>query len=83
MESKLGDILIFSSAVALFIIGVHQLFMFSEARGLQDGIMASYWLFMVVAALIFWLKFRKGKEKNSFNTTSQQTTAKSKGKTKK
>ncbi len=63
-NAKLADIIILSLAVALFIIGVHQLFVFSEARGLQDGIMASYWIFMVVAALLMWMKFRKDKIKN-------------------
>ncbi len=60
---KLVDSLIFSGAVGLFVIGVHQLFVFSEARGVQDGVLASYWIFMIVAALLMWFKFRKDKEK--------------------
>jgi TM2 domain-containing membrane protein YozV len=68
---KLADIIILSTAVAFFIIGVHQLFVFSEARGLQDGIMASYWIFMVVAALLMWIKFRKDKIKNIVKNTDK------------
>ncbi len=78
---KLLDSLIFSGAVALFIIGVHQLFMFSEARGVKDGIMASYWIFMLVAALLMWFKFRKDKVKNEI--TPHNMTVKSKQKVKK
>ena len=62
-QTKLVDTLILSASVALFMIGVHQLFVFSEVRGLRDGVMASYWIFMLVAALIMWLKTRKDKQK--------------------
>lgn len=64
-QSKLVDTLILSAAVALFMIGVHQLFVFSEVRGVQDGIMASYWIFMLVAALVMWLKTRRDKQKDT------------------
>lgn len=76
---KLADSLILSGAVGLFMIGVHQLFVFSEVHGVQGGIMASYWIFMLVAALLMWLKFRKDKEK----PTPDTTTVKSKQKIKK
>lgn len=78
---KLVDSLIFSGAVGLFFIGVHQLFVFSEARGVQDGVLASYWIFMVVAALLMWFKFRKDKEKKK--TTPDNITVKSNQKVKK
>jgi hypothetical protein len=64
-QTKLVDTLILSASVALFMIGVHQLFVFSEVRGLKDGVMASYWIFMLVAALIMWLKTRKDKQKST------------------
>ncbi len=60
---KLVDTLILSAAVALFIIGVHQLFILSEA-GMMTAIMGSYWLFMLVAGLLFWYRLRRAKEKN-------------------
>ncbi|GAB4195667.1 MAG: hypothetical protein OHK0057_30060 [Thermoflexibacter sp.] len=60
---KLVDTLILSAAVALFIIGVHQLFVLSEA-GMMTAIMGSYWLFMLVAGLLFWYRLRRAKEKN-------------------
>jgi len=78
---KLADSLILSGAVGLFIIGVHQLFVFSEQHGVQGGVMASYWIFMLVAALLMWLKFRKDKEKNKI--TPDKTTVKTKQKVKK
>ena len=68
-QTKLIDTLILSASMALFMIGVHQLFMFSEVRGLKDGVMASYWIFMLVAALVMWLKTRKDKQKNAGNKT--------------
>lgn len=77
---KLADSLILSGAVGLFMIGVHQLFIFSEVHGVQGGIMASYWIFMLVAALLMWLKFRRDKEKK---TTPDKTTVKTKQKIKK
>lgn len=60
---KLVDTLILSASVALFIIGVHQLFVLSEA-GIMTAIMGSYWLFMLVAGLLFWYRLRKAKEKS-------------------
>jgi hypothetical protein len=66
-QTKLVDTLILSASVALFMIGVHQLFVFSQARGVKDGVMASYWIFMLVAALIMWLKTRKDKRKTTEN----------------
>jgi 4-hydroxybenzoate polyprenyltransferase len=63
---KLVDTLILSAAVALFIIGVHQLFVLSEV-GMMTAIMGSYWLFMLVAGLLFWYRLRRAKEKNMDN----------------
>lgn len=72
---KLLDTLILSAAVALFIIGVHQLFVLSEA-GMMTAIMGSYWLFMLVAGLLFWYRLRRAKEKNVDiqNPNSQKNT---------
>ncbi|WP_155208190.1 hypothetical protein [Xanthovirga aplysinae] len=57
--------MIFSLAVASFIIGVHQ--------SMTIGIQESYWLFMISTALFFWYKLRKGRLEES----SQDVAAKS------
>jgi uncharacterized membrane protein len=63
---KLIDTLILSAAIALFIIGVHQLFVLSEGeRGLMTAIMGTYWIFMMVAGLLFWYRLRKNRAKNT------------------
>ncbi|SFF11657.1 hypothetical protein [Thermoflexibacter ruber] len=66
---KLVDTLILSASVALFIIGVHQLFVLSKT-GMMTAIMGSYWLFMLVAGLLFWYRLRRAKEKNMDNQQS-------------
>ena len=48
---KLLDTILFSLAVALFIIGVHQTF--------TVGLLESYWIFMICIGLLFTYKLRK------------------------
>ncbi|WP_250631233.1 hypothetical protein [Rhodoflexus caldus] len=50
---KLEQVIILSVAVALFVIGVHQSFLY--------GVMASYWIFMLIAALLFYYKLRSNR----------------------
>ena len=59
---KIIDIIILSLAVGFFIIGVHQLFIFSEGGNLGQGLMASYWIFMLSSLLLIWFKFRRNKQ---------------------
>jgi Flp pilus assembly protein TadB len=59
---KLEQIIILSVAVALFIIGIHQSFLY--------GVMASYWIFMLVAALLFYYKLRSSRNQQAFKDTS-------------
>lgn len=47
---KIEQTIILSVAIGLFIIGVHQSFLY--------GVMASYWLFMIVAALLLYYRLR-------------------------
>ncbi|MBC7919939.1 MAG: hypothetical protein H7Z75_02515 [Ferruginibacter sp.] len=51
---KLTDTILFSLAVALFIIGVHQTF--------TVGLVESYWLFMFCLGLLFVYQLRKKPE---------------------
>jgi hypothetical protein len=53
---KLVLILIFSVAVALFIIGLHQ--------SMTVGLINSYWIFMICLSLLFLYKLLKGKGNN-------------------
>ncbi len=50
---KLEQVIILSVAVVLFVIGVHQSFLY--------GVMASYWIFMLIAALLFYYKLRSNR----------------------
>ncbi|MCS7018920.1 MAG: hypothetical protein RMJ87_00065 [Cytophagales bacterium] len=50
---KLSQVIILSVAVALFVIGIHQSFLY--------GVMASYWIFMLVAALLLLYKLRSNR----------------------
>lgn len=50
---KLGDALIFSLALALVVIGIHQ--------SLTVGIGASYPIFMFAVAFLFWFQLRRNK----------------------
>ena len=52
-ESKpqLLDIIIFSSLLAFFVIGVHQTFVLGFSR--------SYWIFMLVISLLLLYNYRK------------------------
>lgn len=52
---KLFDVIIFSLAVVLFIIGVHQTIMV--------GFSYSYWLFMLCTGLLLWYNYRKNSRK--------------------
>ena len=54
---KLTDTILFSLAVALFIIGVHQTF--------TVGLIESYWLFMFCLGLLFVYQLRKKPETKS------------------
>jgi len=49
--------LIFSLAVACFVIGLHQ--------SITVGFQYSYWLFMFTFGLLFWYKLRKDKALHS------------------
>lgn len=49
-------IMIFSAAVAFFIIGVHQ--------AMTVGIINSYWIFMLCLGLLFLYKLLKGQGNN-------------------
>ncbi len=49
-------IMIFSLAVALFIIGVHQV--------MTVGILNAYWIFMLCLGLLFLYKLLKGQGNN-------------------
>ncbi|MCU0450461.1 MAG: hypothetical protein MUC97_11575 [Bernardetiaceae bacterium] len=60
---KLVDTLIFSTAVALFLIGMHQTFVHSQ--GIGNGLLHSYWLFMVVAGLLLWFKNRRTQQQKA------------------
>lgn len=53
---KLFDVIIFSLAVGLFIIGVHQTMVL--------GISYSYWIFMFMISLLFLYRLRKQNRKN-------------------
>lgn len=50
---KLGDALIFSLALALVVIGIHQ--------SLTVGIGGSYPIFMFAVAMLFWFQLRRTK----------------------
>ncbi len=50
---KLIDILPFTLALVLFVIGIHQSMIYSIAD--------SYWIFMLSLALLFLYSYRKGK----------------------
>ncbi|MDH5598703.1 MAG: hypothetical protein OEY34_06245 [Cyclobacteriaceae bacterium] len=52
---KLIDVLIFSLATVIFLIGLHQAMTF--------GFAASYWLFMISIGLLLFYKMRKEKFK--------------------
>ncbi|EOZ92163.1 hypothetical protein A33Q_4256 [Indibacter alkaliphilus LW1] len=52
---KISNISILSLAAATVIIGTHQM--------ITVGIIASYPIFMLSVALLFWYKFRKNKQK--------------------
>ncbi|WP_448520122.1 hypothetical protein [Rhodoflexus sp.] len=71
---KLDQIIILSVAVALFLIGVHQSFL--------HGAMASYWIFMLVAALLFYFKLRSNREAQQ-EKEETKATANPSGKSKK
>lgn len=48
---KMMNVLLLSSSIGFFIIGVHQL--------ITLGIMHSYWIFMVTIALLFLYQLKK------------------------
>ncbi len=52
---KLTEIILFSLAVAFFIIGVHQAF--------TVGLLESYWIFMFTAGLLLLYKIKKNNSK--------------------
>lgn len=63
---KLEQVIILSVAVALFIIGIHQSFLY--------GVAASYWIFMFTVALLLLYRLRANRYKQP--DTSQANTAK-------
>jgi len=54
---KLWPVLIFSLAVVLFIIGLHQL--------ITVGLAASYWIFMLCLIMLFLYQYQKSKTDRS------------------
>ncbi len=54
---KLQTILLFSIAVTLFIIGLHQL--------ITVGLAASYWIFMLCLIMLFLYQYQKSKTDRS------------------
>jgi Flp pilus assembly protein TadB len=66
---KLEQVIILSVAVALFVIGVHQSFLY--------GVMASYWIFMLIAALLFYYKLRSNRIKQESSESSGKANKKS------
>ena len=58
---NLGDTILFSLAVVLFIIGVHQTMNF--------GIAASYFIFMLSLGMLFLYRYRVAKRNASKNET--------------
>ncbi len=56
---RFWTVLIFSAAVALFIIGIHQL--------MTVGIINSYWIFMLCLGLLFLYQLFKGKGNDPLN----------------
>jgi len=54
-SNNLGDVILFSLAVVLFVIGVHQTMNF--------GIAASYFIFMLSLGMLFLYRYRSAKRK--------------------
>jgi|TARA_B100000965_G_scaffold406641_1_gene446821 Flp pilus assembly protein TadB len=66
---NLGDTILFSLSVVLFVIGVHQTMTF--------GMAASYFIFMLSLGLLFLVRYRRAKRKEN---EKQQTTPSTKKK---
>lgn len=60
---KLVDSILFSLAVAFFIIGVHQFIIIGMSQTFTDGFIQSYWLFMLTSVLLLFYNIRKKKHK--------------------
>lgn len=54
---KLIDTLIFSFAILMLLIGIHQAMMY--------GFMAGYWLFMLCLMALLWYQIRKKNQKKA------------------
>ncbi|TVP48277.1 MAG: hypothetical protein EA341_11160 [Mongoliibacter sp.] len=61
---KISNISILSLAAATVIIGTHQL--------ITIGLIASYPIFMLSVALLFWYKYRTNKEKETNSTENKK-----------
>jgi hypothetical protein len=57
IDSKLTDIVLFSIAVAFTVIGFHQVFV--------NGLMESYWIFMISFTCLIIYNLRKTYKKNN------------------
>jgi len=58
---KTLDSVLLSLAIGFFIIGVHQLFLFSKDGNFMQGVLASYWIFMLCSLLLIAFRYRKTK----------------------
>lgn len=60
-EVNIKDTIIFSLAIAILIIALHQ--------SITVGFNHSYWIFMLALGLLFWLKLRINKKESTKNNT--------------
>ena len=61
---KLLDAMIFSVALALIVVGIHQT--------MVNGIGFSYSLFMFAVVLLFWFQLRRNKDRETSETNTKK-----------
>ncbi len=59
---KLIDTILLSLSVAFLIIGVHQLIVITNNQSFADGLMQSYWLFMLTLVLFLYYRIRRNRQ---------------------
>jgi Flp pilus assembly protein TadB len=62
---KLLDAMIFSVALALIVVGIHQT--------MVNGIGFSYSLFMFAVVLLFWFQLRRNKDRETSETNTKKS----------
>lgn len=58
---KLFDTILLSLSVACLIIGVHQLIVITNNTSFAQGLLHSYWLFMLTLVLFLYYNLRKNR----------------------